>query len=152
MEQHMATYTTIADLEKRLDSQILAGLADDVNTPPDLADAGTQAVLEKAIADGASLIDSYLLGRVDLSNQLVCAALERLNATLALYFLYQRRYVDDKLNPLALSKEAILGHLAAVLAGTAKIADGADGSPELVVYSTTEDSERVLDAGKLRRF
>jgi len=148
----MATYTTIADLEKRLDSSVLAGLADDVNTPPNLADAGTQAVLEKAIADGANLIDSYLLGRVDLANPLVGAALERINATLALYFLYQRRYVDDSLNPLAAAKEAILAHLAAVLAGTAKIADGADGSPELVVFSTTEDAERTLDATKLRRF
>ena len=148
----MAIYTTIADLTKRLDPQVLAGLADDVNTPPDIADSATIAVIEKAIADGAGLIDSYLLGRVDLANQLVCASLERLNATLALYFLYQRRYVDPGLNPLAAAKEAILAHLAGVATGAEKIADGGEGSPELVVFSTTEDVARVLDGGKLRGF
>ncbi len=148
----MATYTTLADLEKRLDPAVLAGLADDVNTPPDLEDAATQAVIERAIADGASLIDSYLLGRVDLSNQLVCSALERINATLALYFLYQRRYVDEHANPLAAAKEAVLAHLAAVSSGTAKLADGDDGMPEVVVFSTTEDVARTLDREQLRRF
>ena len=148
----MAIYTTIADLSKRLDPQVLAGLADDANTPPDIADSATIAVIEQAIADGAGLIDSYLLGRVDLANQLVCASLERLNATLALYFLYQRRYVDPSLNPLALTRDAILGYLSAVASGAAKLVDGCDGSPELVVFSTTEDVARVLDTDKLKSF
>jgi phage gp36-like protein len=148
----MAIYTTLADLQQRLDSNVLASLADDVNSPPELDDPGTVAVIDKAIADGAGLIDSYLLGRVDLSNQLVCAALERINASLALYFLYQRRFMDDRLNPLSAAREALLAQLAGVAAGTARLADGADGVPELIVYSTTEEDERVLDKSKLRRF
>jgi len=148
----MAVYTTIDDLAKRLDSEVLAGLADDENTPPDLEDAETIAVLNQAIGDGASLIDSYLLGRVDLADAAVQASLERMNATLALYFLYRRRYLDDALNPLAAAREAVAAHLAAVARGEEKLADGEDGTPDMVVFSTTEDSERVLDEESLAKF
>lgn len=148
----MAIYSTLADLAQRLDAAVLAGLADDSRNPPELAHPETVAVIERALSDGAGLIDSYLLGRVDLSNQLVCSALERINATLALYFLYRRRYLDDSLNPLTAAREAVLSHLALVASGQARLADGADGSPELIVYSTTEDAARVLERGKLTRF
>jgi phage gp36-like protein len=144
----MAIYTSLPQLAKRLDATILAGLADDVNAPPDIEDPETVAVIAQAITDGASLIDSYLLGRVDLSSPLTQAALERLNATLALYFLYQRRYLDDALNPLSSSKELVLDHLAAVSRGAAKLADGDDGAPEMLVFSTTQDVKREVDAGK----
>ena len=120
--------------------------------PPDLEHADTQAVVEQAIADGASLIDSYLLGRVNLADPLVSAALERINATLALYFLYQRRYVDDALNPLAAAREAVQAHLADVAQGRARLAEGTGEAPELAVLSTTEDEARVLKGGALKRF
>ena len=58
----MSTYTTIDDLKKRLDEEVLAGLADDANTPPDLADATTIATLDQAIADFSQMI------RVDSTN------------------------------------------------------------------------------------
>ena len=64
----MAVYTTIDNLLKRLDPEILAGLADDENSPPSISDPDTQAVVAQAIADGANLIDSYLLGRVELAD------------------------------------------------------------------------------------
>jgi len=148
----MAIYSTIDDLKRRLEPAVLAGLADDQNTPPDLEDPDTQDVIEQAIADGANLIDSYLLGRVDLASAPTQAALERINATLALYFLYRRRYVDDALNPLAAAREAVCAHLAAVARGEERLADGDDGSPEQEVYSTTEEAERVLDGESLSRF
>ncbi len=148
----MATYTSIENLKKRLDEEVLAGLADDANTPPDIGNATTIATLDQAIADGADLIDSYLLGRVDLSNTLVQAALERINATLALYFLYRRRYLDDSLNPLSAPRDAVVAHLLAVARGQAKLADGDTGSPEMVVYSTTENEDRVLGKEELAKF
>jgi phage gp36-like protein len=148
----MAIYTTIEDLKKRLDAEVLAGLADDENTPPSLSDPDTVEVINQAIGDGASLIDSYLLGHVELASPQVQASLERINATLALYFLYRRRYVDDALNPLAAAREAVSAHLAAVARGEEHLGDGDDGSPSMEVYSTTEDSERVLDDAKLGRF
>lgn len=148
----MSIYTTIDDLKKRLDGEVLAGLADDANTPPDLNDAETQAVIQQAISDGASLIDSYLTGRIDLDNPQVQAALERINATLALYFLYRRRFVDDALNPLAAAREALCSHLLAVTRGEERLGDGGAGSPEMEVHSTTEDSPRVLAATKLSKF
>ncbi len=147
----MAIYTTIDDLERRLDAEVLAGLADDANTPPDLEDPDTQATINQAIADGAGLIDSYLLGRADLGSPLVQAALERINATLAIYYLYRRRYLDDTLNPLAAAKEAVTAHLEGVARGRAKIADGDEGSPESTVHSTTATDERMLSKRKLRK-
>jgi phage gp36-like protein len=148
----MAVYTTTDDLAKRLDPEILAGLADDENTPPDIEDPETVDVINQAIADGANLIDSYLLGRVDLASAPVQAALERINATLALYYLYRRRCVDDAQNPLAAAREAVCAHLAAVTRGEEKVADGAGGSPELEAHSTTQETERLLDATTLERF
>jgi phage gp36-like protein len=144
----MPIYTTLSQLARRLDSAVLAGLADDINSPPDIGDPETAAVVSQAITDGASLIDSYLLGRVDLSSPLTQAALERLNATLALYFLYARRYLDDAHNPLAAAKELVLEHLSAVARGAAKLSDGDDGAPEMVVFSTTEGAAREIDARK----
>ena len=148
----MATYTTISDLAKRIDGEVLAGLADDTNTPPQLGDPATVLVIERAIADGAMQIDALLLGLVDLLHPAVQASLERHNATLALYFLYRRRYVDDRLNPLASAREMVLAHLMAVAMGRERIADGAEGQPEVVVFSTTEDLPRVLDRDKLTKF
>ena len=113
----MAVYTTIEDLTKRLDEEILAGLADDDRTPPDINDPATQEVIQQAIIDGAQLIDSYLLGRVDLEDSEVQAALERINATLALYYLYRRRCLDDAQNPLATARDAVTSQLAAVSRG-----------------------------------
>jgi phage gp36-like protein len=149
----MATYTTLENLKKRLDPAILAGLADDVNSPPDIGAAETIAVINQAIGDGASLIDSYVLGRCDLSSSAVQASLERANATLALYFLYRRRYLDDSLNPLALAREAVAQHLCDIAAGKVKLDDGSgSGTPEGEVFSTTQDSERELDPVTLGRF
>ena len=116
----MAVYTSIEDLQKRLDPQVLAGLADDVNLQPDIDDALTRDIIQQAIGDGGSLIDSYLLGRVDLADPQVAAALERINATLALYFLYRRRYVDDSLNPLSAPREAVVSFLLEVASGRKK--------------------------------
>jgi phage gp36-like protein len=148
----MAVYTTITDLTKRLDPEVLAALADDINSPPLLSDPATVVVLERAMADGAMQIDAALLGLVDLANPAVQEALERHNATLALYFLYRRRYLDDRLNPLASAREMVLAHLAAVARGQERIADGADGQPELTVFSSTEETERVFSQQRLEKF
>ena len=64
----MAIYTTQEYLAKRLDPEVLAGLADDVNTPPEITDPGTIEVISQAITDGANLIDSYVLGHADLGS------------------------------------------------------------------------------------
>jgi phage gp36-like protein len=148
----MSTYTTIAELQKRLDPLILAGLADDINSPPQIGAAETVANLTQAINDGAALIDSYLLGRVDLASSAVQTALERINATLALYFLYRRRYLSDAQNPLAAARDLATAQLAAVAGGAVKIADGADGEPQSAAFSTTEGVEKKVDSAALERF
>ena len=147
----MAVYTSIEDLEKRLDPQVLAGLADDVNPLPDIDDALTRDIIQQAIGDGGSLVDSYLMGRVDLADPLVMAGLERINATLALYFLYRRRYVDDSLNPLSASREAVESFMAEVANGNARLG-GDPVQPLMAGWSSTQDSESVFDERKLSGF
>ena len=147
----MAVYTSIEDLEKRLDPQVLAGLADDVNPSPDLDDSLTREVIQQAIGDGGSLIDSYLLGRVDLADPFVVDSLERINATLALYFLYRRRYVDDSQNPLSASREAVVSFLADVANGAARLG-GEPGQPQNSAWSSTENRERILAGDGLDGF
>lgn len=147
----MAVYTSIEDLEKRLDPQVLAGLADDVNPSPDIDDSLTREIIQQAIGDGGSLIDSYLTGRVELSDPQVQASLERINATLALYFLYRRRYVDDSQNPLSASREAVVSFLDDVAAGTARLGGGT-GQPANAAWSSTQDQERSLAGPKLGGF
>ena len=148
----MPTYTTLELLVKRLDPAVLAGLADDLNTPPSLADPETLAVVNQAITDGASLIDSYLLGRVELADATAAAALERMNATLALYFLYRRRFLDDSRNPLTAAKDMVQAQLAAVAQGEAHLGTAGSERPENLVYSSTEHLPRFLDPAALGRF
>lgn len=147
----MAVYTSIEDLEKRLDPQVLAGLADDVNPSPDLDDSLTRDVILQAIGDGGSLIDSYLTGRIDLGDTLVVDSLERINATLALYFLYRRRYVDDSQNPLSASREAVVSFLSDVANGTARLG-GEPGQPRASAWSSTDGAERRLSVRRLSGF
>jgi phage gp36-like protein len=148
----MAVYTNLEELKKRLDPQVLAALADDVNNPPQMMHSTTIAVVERAIAVGAAIIDGYLLGIADLANPQTQAALERINSTLALYFLYRRRYLSDNQNPLAASRDMVLAHLEAIAAGRERIFDGEEFKPELIVFSTTQDSERIFGKDRLARF
>jgi phage gp36-like protein len=145
-------YTTLDLLKQRLDPAVLAGLADDVNMPPDLEDAQTTAVIAQAVADGAALIDSCLGAQLDLADSAVRAALERLNATLALYFLYQRRCLDDRLNPLASARELAEAHLRAVASGRAQLGGTLDSAPSKTAWSSTEEREPTVSRETLRGF
>lgn len=148
----MSTYTTIALLRARLDSAVLAGLADDVNTPPNGSDPQTIAVIEQAIADGAGVIERILGAQLDLSDPPVRSALERLNATLALYFLFQRRALDDSMNPLAASRELAETHLRAVARGAATLGGTLDSAPQKTAWSSTAEREPVISRASLERF
>jgi phage gp36-like protein len=145
----MAIYTSIDALARRLDAGVLAGLADDSNSPPVLTAPQTVAVLEQAIRDGASLIDSYLLGRANLADPLTAAMLERMNATLALYYLYRRRYLDDARNPLSAAQEMVQAQLHAIARGEARLEAAAGERPGLEVLSTTADTERAISHASL---
>lgn len=149
-------YTTIELLRQRLDSSVLAGLADDVNTPPELDDAQTIANIAKAIEDGASIIESILGTQLDLSaaaeDPSALKALERLNATLALYFLYQRRCLDDSMNPLAASRELAESHLRAVARGAATLGGTLHAVPQKTAWSSTEGGVPKISKDSLQRF
>jgi phage gp36-like protein len=154
----MPNYTTIELMKQRLDAAVLAGLADDLNTPPELAAPQTLAVLEQAIADGAHVIDSILGARLELAPYAAdpdpqqSSALERLNCTLAIYFLYQRRCLDDSLNPLGAARELAERHLRAVARGAEQLGGTLDGVPQRAAWSSTEQRLPALRAASLERF
>jgi phage gp36-like protein len=145
-------FTTLAQLASRLDPAVLAGLADDLNTPPDLEDEQTVAVIEKAITDGASVIESHLASRLDLAALVAepsaAASLERINATLALYCLYQRRCLSDAANPLRPARELAEAHLRNVANGTEQL--GGEVANE--AFSSTEEVEATFSVEALQRF
>lgn len=145
-------YTTLDLLKQRLDPVVLAGLADDVNTPPSLSDEQTIEVIMQAIADGADKIESILGAQLDLSDSAVRAALERLNATLALYYLFQRRCLDESMNPLSASRELAESHLRAVARGAATLGGTLDSAPSKTAWSSSEAREPLMSRESLRRF
>jgi phage gp36-like protein len=149
-------YTTPAALLQRLEAGVLAGLADDLHTPPDIDAAQTQAVLVQAISDGATLIDSILGARVDLpeltADPSAAAALERLNATLALYELFQRRCLDAALNPLATPRALALAHLRSIARGEATLGGDAEAAPQQPAWSSTEERAPGFSREQLKRF
>ncbi len=79
-------YCSQADLEQRLDPQVLRAVADD--DQDGLADA---AVLEAAIADAGALIDSRLRARYSVPFDSVPDLVRALAAAIAVYLLLTRR-------------------------------------------------------------
>jgi phage gp36-like protein len=163
----MSQYTTISLLQRRLDPAILAGLADDINTPPDIDDGQAVAVVSRAITDGAAVIEARLAARLDLAGLMAegggldsptdedwspataaQAALERINATLALYCLYQRRCLSDAANPLRLARELAEAHLRNVANGTEQLG----GEPCNEGFSTTAEVSPAISLESISRF
>jgi phage gp36-like protein len=80
-------YCSQADLEKRLDPQVLRALTDDDGDG--LADT---AVIDAAIADADALIDTYLRARYVVPLNPVPDAVRSISAAVAIYFLLTRRH------------------------------------------------------------
>lgn len=87
----MAEFITIADLPTFQPQDILAGLADFENTPPDWDDSATQEVLQQGVDAANQRVTNALRGRVDFTDSELLASAKSIAGTFAVFWLYGRR-------------------------------------------------------------
>jgi phage gp36-like protein len=142
-KEKIIMYATLNDIESRLDPKHLAELADD--NADGIRDT---AVLEAAVADADSLIDSHLAGRYVLPFNPVPALLRRLSCDLAIAGLFARR--REAASPLHEARaEAAARILDALSKGELTLA-GAQIRP--ISASTTLGLERRFDRDSLSAY
>lgn len=104
----MAVYTTLASMKKRCDARTIAQWASDadgtvIRTQSDaataLTDADVLANINQAIADASLVVDQMLFGQLDMTSATVQTAVEYHTASIALYYLAARKYLEDDANP-----------------------------------------------------
>lgn len=105
----MATYTTIAGLQKRISSKELAALANDSATPAYTeidadtllsSDSDVMANVNQAITDASIRADLILNDKLDLTDSTNQTAVEQFVAYCAVYLLFIRRHnCGDERNP-----------------------------------------------------
>ena len=144
-------YTSLDALAKRLKSQSLAALAHDGAGEPDITNENTIAVINQAIDDATDTINSYLYGHIDMTDATNTAAVEYRAAIIALYVLYQRRYMAHASNPMAKAYDDTVDWLKAMARGKLHT-QGDPQHPDGQFYSTTEDSDKKFTDDALTRF
>lgn len=88
----MATFITIAALPTFYDKAVLAGLADDTNTPPDWDASTTQEVLQQGVDAANQRVTNALRGRVDFTDSELLASAKSIAGGFAVFWLYGRRH------------------------------------------------------------
>ena len=134
----MASYTNVANLLKRIDPTTLGQLSDDVNRAADYTTTAATAIINQAIADASSLIDSYVLGHIDLTDSANTADLEFHCAVLALYYLHARKYLNDSENPKASQMRHTMSWLRNLREGELHTQAGVPSSTMLTTTSSTD--------------
>ena len=102
----MAEFITIADLPTFYDRDVLAGLADFDNTPPDWDAAATQEVLQQSVDGANQRVTNALRGRVDFTDSELLASGKRIAGTFAVFWLFGRRNLYNANPFLGFHKEA----------------------------------------------
>ncbi|MFA5378571.1 MAG: phage protein Gp36 family protein [Dehalococcoidia bacterium] len=156
----MANYTTIALLQNRVRPENLAQMADDVTTTPitttaqataSLALAGTIANMNQAITDASRLIDSWLLGHVDMADADTLNAVEFHCASIALYNLATRRFMNDENNPWAGSYKNAMAWLKGQARGELHVQTNPDSPSTMVTYSKSS-TDRTITSTELSNY
>jgi phage gp36-like protein len=139
-------YATQQDLKDRLAPAILLQLADDdSNSIPD------SDLLDAALEDAAAEIDATLAARYATPVSPAPATLLRLNADLAIYYLFLRKTAVISVEHLARARE-IRDQLAAFASGQSDLEGAAPILNALDSDSTTEDQEKVFDRETLEPY
>lgn len=155
----MAQYTDQTELEERMDNIMLAQLADDrdsniirtqAQATTSLALAATIAHITQAIEDASNDVDVELLGHADLTDATLLTRIKPFCTSIAIYYLYTRRYMDEDKNPYRGRYYKALAALKAARKRENRLAINADdpGSQTLssTISSTKDISSTTLDA------
>jgi phage gp36-like protein len=139
----MASYATIPDLVRELSETKVAQLGHDGSGAVSISDAGTVAVLNRAIEDASNEVRGALIGRVDFEDAQTLADCRRYAVTLALYRLFIRRNHYGPANPYNDSARAVRAELKAIRAGDHNT--GTTSTPASLAVSITEDKTPVFN-------
>jgi len=139
-------YCTQSDLETRLDPQLLRALTDD--DADGLADT---VVINAAVADADSVIDTYLRARYTVPFIPVPDAVRSISAAVAIYFLLTRRREIVPAEHLKRYESAIqlLDQLAR---GEIALDAGQPTTSPHLPQSSREPDERTFDAESLENY
>ena len=141
-----AMYSSLADLEKRLDPRHLVALADDDNDG--VADEG---VINQAIADADAEIDSYVRSRYRVPFAPVPQIVQTLSAILAINNLFARRRETASPENQRRYEQAI-----ALLQGIAQsrldLGDAGEALEHDLPSSTTLNTDRLFRKDTLKEF
>jgi len=149
-------YTTQADILESIKEATLAGLVDDVNTPPNLASANAQTVLNGLIANADAWADDFLrlVTSVPLASP-VPPSVEFACRIHVLYHAYLRRQFQGGVNPFFEEYVKQEERLMDISQGRRKVelASGTDIRSSLdVMRSTTDDVDRTFSLEELSGF
>lgn len=151
----MAVYTTSSNIQRMVkprtlaeliyDSTMLGALDTDAKVSDALANADAVAVVNYAIAQASTYIDSYLLGHVDLTDATKQAAVQTMCTDIALYYLYRRRYLDNEQNPHYEAYKQASRRLEKIQARELHLGTNPDVPASQIVSSTSSDDRTLND-------
>jgi len=139
-------YASIDDLEVRLEPSTLIALADDDNNG--VADTD---VINAAIIDADSLIDSYLLKRYTLPLDSTPAVIKSISCVLAINNLFARR--KETVSPEHVERyRSAMGVLEKISLGEIDIGDAPDVFEHSLPQTTSDEDDRIFDTENLKGF
>ena len=139
-------YSSLTDLEKRLEPETLAALADD-----DKDGAADTDVVNAAIDDADSEIDSYLRVRYTLPLSSTPDVIKSLSCAIAIYnlFLRRRETVSEEHQK---RYEWAVSLLEKIAEGKIDIGDAPDVFEHDVPKTTSDPEERIFERNKMNNF
>lgn len=140
-------YSDLSALQQRMPEQTLIDLSDDIG-----AGAIDQEVVDRAIADADTEIDSYLAGRYPVPVEPVPALLQRLSLDLAVEIFYGRRPdldMPEAVKAAARNARALLARIAAKDAHLPGVAE-MDNSGSVAAGAMFIGSGRLFSREKLK--
>ena len=139
-------YSSLTDLEKRLEPETLAALADD-----DKDGAADTDVVNAAIDDADSEIDSYLRVRYTLPLSSTPDVIKSLSCAIAIYnlFLRRRETVSEEHQK---RYEWAVSLLEKIAEGKIDIGGAPDVFEHDVPKTTSDPEERIFERNKMNNF
>jgi phage gp36-like protein len=142
-------YCTLHDLEQRLPRDIVATMTDDEGGA-DLE----RSVVDSAIADADSMIDSYLSSRYAVPLTHVPLIVNRIACDLTLYYLFTRKYESEMPEAMRNRYTDAVKLLTQIQQGHVNIGTAANEQPlpPSLSKSNKNSNDRVFSKGLLNRW
>ena len=139
------SYSTIDEIKKRISSQLLLQITTESKSETVI----NEVIVETAILDADTLIDSYLERRYNVPVDPVPARLLKLSCDIAIYNIYTFKYDTQVPEEIRKRYDEAVGYLEKIQQGDIFIKD-AESLSELIILTNKEDQlsyydEEILD-------